>query len=85
VIEAGEKLVQLSRADGSRVEELFDLLNDPGENRDLAAERPKRIAELRAKIESWSALHPKDGLRHLEPRQGYLLPEDFNLFEERDL
>ena len=32
---------------------LFDLSKDPGETRDLAAERPERVAELRAAVEAW--------------------------------
>ena len=33
--------------------ELFDLENDIGESKDLAAQEPKKTAELKAKLESW--------------------------------
>jgi len=35
--------------------ELYDLARDPGEQRDLAAEEPERVAELRARLEAWFA------------------------------
>lgn len=34
---------------------LFDLADDPAESRDLAAERPDRVAALRADLEQWRA------------------------------
>ena len=37
---------------------LFDLGADPGETRDLAAERPGDVERLRARIEAWRAAHP---------------------------
>ena len=33
--------------------QLFDLDNDPGEQRDLAAEQPAKAAELRARLQAW--------------------------------
>ena len=45
-----EKLIEYFE-DG-RVE-LFDLAADEGEQRDLAAERPQRAAELRSRLEAW--------------------------------
>jgi arylsulfatase A-like enzyme len=33
--------------------ELYDLASDPGEKRDLAAQRPERAAALRAELEAW--------------------------------
>jgi arylsulfatase A-like enzyme len=80
-IAGGEKLVQLRRADGSRVERLYDIVKDPGESRDLAAERPERVAELGAAIDAWRALHPAEGLRNLEPRSPLRLPDDFNILD----
>ncbi|MFM7243283.1 MAG: sulfatase-like hydrolase/transferase, partial [Planctomycetaceae bacterium] len=35
--------------------ELFDLTADEGEHRDLAAERPERVAALRQRLEQWRA------------------------------
>ena len=34
--------------------ELYDLSADPGETRNLAAERPELAAELGARLEAWS-------------------------------
>ena len=45
-----EKIVE--HFEGGRVE-LFDLTADEGEQRDLAAERPERAAELRSRLEAW--------------------------------
>lgn len=45
------KLVQ-SFEDGGRAA-LFDLANDPGESRDLAAKEPRRAAALLEKLEAW--------------------------------
>jgi hypothetical protein len=36
-------------------EELYDLQNDPGEAKDVAAEHPQVVAELRQKYEEWFA------------------------------
>ena len=33
--------------------QLFDLENDPGEQRDLAGEQPAKAAELRARLQAW--------------------------------
>jgi len=47
---ANEKLVE--HFEDGRVE-LFDLATDPGELRDLAAERPKRAAALKERLAAW--------------------------------
>jgi arylsulfatase A-like enzyme len=47
-----EKLVE--HFEGGRVE-LFDLATDPGERRDLAAERPDRTAVLKERLAKWRA------------------------------
>ena len=48
---AGSRWKLLVRAsDGT--EELYDLKQDPGELRNLAAERPEKIAELRAALDA---------------------------------
>ena len=47
-----EKLVE--HFEDGRVE-LFDLATDPGERRDLAAERPERAAALKKRLASWRA------------------------------
>lgn len=45
-----EKLVYLWKREAS---ELYDLASDPGEEHDLAAERPERVAELQARLFRW--------------------------------
>jgi hypothetical protein len=52
VLAGGEKLISDART-GSRV--LFDLAADPGEQRDLAGEKPARADELEAKLRAWEA------------------------------
>jgi arylsulfatase A-like enzyme len=47
---AYEKLIE--HFEDGRVE-LFDLATDPGERRDLAAERPERAAALKARLAAW--------------------------------
>jgi len=79
VIEAGQKLVQVRAADGSRREWLYDLVSDPYERRSLAGERPRRVAELSARIDAWQALHPAEGIRNLTPPSPLVLPDDFNI------
>ena len=33
--------------------ELFDVVHDPGETRNLAAEQPQKLAELMARLDKW--------------------------------
>jgi hypothetical protein len=35
--------------------ELFDLVDDPGESKDLSASRPEDVARLRGRWEVWDA------------------------------
>ncbi len=46
---------KLVSTDGGKTWMLFDLAADPGERTDLAAEKPKLVAEMRAELEAWSA------------------------------
>jgi arylsulfatase A-like enzyme len=49
-------LKYLSRQDGDRVEEhLFDLANDPGEKKDLLADRPEDARRLKQLLSHWEA------------------------------
>ena len=41
--------------DGAPRPELYDLADDPGEARDLAAAQPGRVRELRARLDAWRA------------------------------
>ena len=49
----------LCEYDGSQAQ-LFDLTVDPGEQRDLAGERPEVVARLRRQLLAWHAAMPKD-------------------------
>jgi arylsulfatase A-like enzyme len=55
-----EKLV-LPRREGPA--ELYDLRDDPGETRDLAAAQPERTAQLRSELETWVAELQRQGAR----------------------
>ncbi|MEZ5066578.1 MAG: sulfatase [bacterium] len=54
VEQAGYKLVLTPRPDGDRTE-LFDLLRDPGETRDVAAAHPETEQILEATVRGWIA------------------------------
>jgi arylsulfatase A len=41
--------------DGGNIEMLFDLSKDPSERQDIAVDRPKELAELRALVAAWEA------------------------------
>jgi arylsulfatase A-like enzyme len=52
-----EKLVE--HFEDGRVE-LFDLVDDPGERRNLADAQPQRVAALRARLTAWrESVHPQ--------------------------
>lgn len=46
-------IIPANRNDASGEPELFDLLNDPFENRDLAAENPARVKETQKMLDAW--------------------------------
>jgi arylsulfatase A-like enzyme len=48
----GNRYKLISR-DGGKTFQLFDLIEDPGETRDLAAERPETAAAMAATLEEW--------------------------------
>ena len=43
--------------------ELFDLSRDPGEIRNLAAERPELVQSLKAKVQAWNATLPTEYIK----------------------
>jgi arylsulfatase A-like enzyme len=49
-LRAGDWKLVLTQGPQGETAELFDLAADPGESRDLAAEQPARVAELRARL-----------------------------------
>ena len=46
---------KLVKADANASFELFDLLADPGEKRDLAPREPELVQEMRRDLEAWRA------------------------------
>jgi arylsulfatase B len=57
------KLVrEISRKNGSAVNLLFRIAEDPEEKRDLAAEHPQLVSDLAARIDGWRKLYPPDGI-----------------------
>ena len=55
VFKGNHKLVRVGAPDGDGQWRLFDLAEDPGETRDLAAEQPQRLAEMSADYEAYAA------------------------------
>ena len=55
VFKGNHKLVRVGAPDGDGQWRLFDLAEDPGETRDLAAEQPERLAEMFADYEAYAA------------------------------
>ena len=53
------KLAQPTRKNGGDLE-LFDLIADPAESKNLAAQHPNIVKRLSAKVEAWVATLPKD-------------------------
>jgi arylsulfatase A-like enzyme len=45
--------VKTSTKSHKAIEELFDLANDPGEQRDLGSEQPKQLAAMRDQVHDW--------------------------------
>ena len=50
--------------------QLYDLENDPGEKRDLAADHPERVRKLRGKLLGWHRALPQDEGAGLQPTPG---------------
>ena len=55
VFKGSYKLVRVGAPVGDGQWRLFDLANDPGETRDLAAEQPQRLAEMLTDYETYAA------------------------------
>ena len=75
------KLVQVLREDlyTKTVENLlFNIVEDPSETTNLAAEQPERVELLANAIARWAAQHPVGG-QHVEiaPNPGWLPPKDW--------
>jgi arylsulfatase B len=73
------KLVrEVSLQDGTAVNYLFQLDEDPNEQNDLAAQKPGLVKDLVARIEKWQALHPKDGVHASEAApSGWTAPKRY--------
>lgn len=51
--------------------QLYDMVNDPGENNDLARQQPEKVAKLSALYDAWFADISRDGLRRFPIPVGY--------------
>jgi len=68
------KLIQIPRAEGD-LYELYDLLDDPGETKNLFADLPGEAAKLQPLLKAWMAGDPlgqsessgEEGLDELDP------------------
>ena len=56
LIEGRFKLVEIVPDPGATRDLLFDVFSDPREEKDLAAERPQLVHDLRQKLEPWKAM-----------------------------
>jgi hypothetical protein len=75
------KLVQWLEQDLTEIRirnELFNIHDDPGEHKDLAAEYPDRVKEMAAAIKSWRSLYPINGVRaRISAPPGWRAPLDW--------
>ena len=60
---------------GTPMRELYDLRNDPGEERNIAEERPEVASQMEMRLESWIA----DRLRQLKRSQDPLVEQGISL------
>ncbi len=57
---------------------LFNLAEDPGEKKDLAAQKPDFARALLKELEEWKALHPRCDIdSSIHPHPGWIPPEDY--------
>jgi arylsulfatase A-like enzyme len=52
---------------GNPMRELYDLKADPGENRNIATERPELAAQMEADLEDWISARVKEAGRTVDP------------------
>jgi hypothetical protein len=72
------KLVRRIHESKVKSEELFNIDEDLGEKRDLAAGQPGLVKELGQAIDEWRALHPQcDVDSSIHPHPGWIVPEDY--------
>ena len=72
------KLIRLQGPPGSARELLFDVEADAEERNDRAASQPDRVAELRERLDHWTALHPQGGAALARaPHPGWIVPTDW--------
>jgi arylsulfatase A-like enzyme len=57
---------------------LFDVENDPLEQRDLANEQPERVTDLLTRLNHWIGLYPPGGAQGIHwPHPGWIPPSDY--------
>jgi arylsulfatase A-like enzyme len=75
------KLVQWLEQDLTEISirnELFNIQDDPGEHKDLAADYPDRVQQMAASIKSWRSLYPINGVRaRISAPPGWRAPLDW--------
>ena len=59
--------VALSKSETGETE-LFEILRDPGETNNLAAERADIVQSLSAEVEQWNATLPTEYVKTEEPK-----------------
>lgn len=59
-------------------EMLFDVVADPYEKADRAAQEPQRVKAMRTRVDEWAALHPKAEIFHGGgAHPGFVVPKDW--------
>jgi arylsulfatase A-like enzyme len=82
--DTGPKQHALRRGDWKLVriagsESLYNIGADPEEKNDLAVREPERVADLRARMDKWIALHPPaEIITSQHPHPGWVPPSDWS-------
>jgi len=81
VLEEKWKLVQIidHKSQSTEIENfLFDIISDPGEEKNLVKDYPSRVKNMSEKIRKWRSNHPINGVRvALSPHPGWRAPKDY--------
>lgn len=81
VLEEKWKLVQIidHKSQSTEIDNfLFDIISDPGEEKNLVKDYPSRVKNMSEKIRKWRSNHPINGVRvALSPHPGWRAPKDY--------